>query len=201
MRDARRLASCSVVSGLILACGVVIAAEGATVVTDTAPVLIPTSRVSPEYPPAAFAARFQGAVTLRTEVLPDGTVGSIQVLESTAPNLGFEQAAERAIRQWRFEPATLAGEPVAGDQVIRLSFGMAPRATAAWVSASMRPMADIGGAHTSGRIAMGDDTPMAASHEESIRHPTHPCPSLGCMYDRKDIFTATAPEIVMPTGH
>jgi protein TonB len=201
MCDPRRLAVCPLLVALILACGAVLAAEetaGGPAVTTTEPVLIPDSRVSPEYPPAALAARLEGSVTLRTEILADGTVGQIEVLESTSPNLGFEKAAERAIRQWRFEPATAAGEAVVGDQVVRLSFHRAPAAQGAWVAASFRPVANIGGAGKAVTQPPAGDNSTAAYNTHGSRSPSHPCASLGCMYDRKDMFSPPAPDVNHP---
>jgi TonB family protein len=42
----------------------------------------------------------------------DGSVGVVEVMESSNPRLGFEDAAMEAIKQWRFEPARENGEPV-----------------------------------------------------------------------------------------
>jgi TonB family protein len=209
MCDPRRIAACPLLLALIVACGAVLAAEetaGGPAVSSTEPVLIPASRVSPEYPPAALAARFQGSVTLRTEVLADGTVGRIEVLDSSAPNLGFEKAAERAIRQWRFEPALAAGQPVVGDQVVRLNFHTTPTADAAWVSASFRPMADIGGAGSvieppgaGGRGGVGDNS-TAAYRDRGTRVPEHPCGTSVCLYNRRDMFSAPSAEANTPHG-
>lgn len=77
------------------------------------PVLIPESRVNPKYPEPARRARLQGDVVLDAVIHRDGRVGELRVLSSTAPELGFEDAAIVAVRQWRYEPARLAGRPVA----------------------------------------------------------------------------------------
>ena len=75
---------------------------------------------NPEYPEEARAARIQGVVVLRTTILADGTVGDVEV-ERGLP-LGLTEAALAAIRQWRFTPATLDGQPVAVHYVLTVRF-------------------------------------------------------------------------------
>jgi protein TonB len=79
----------------------------------TNPVLIPASKVEPDYPEVARQARLDGRVILEAVVEPDGTVGEINVLRCTRPYVGFEESAIRAVKQWRYEPATQNGRPVA----------------------------------------------------------------------------------------
>lgn len=86
------------------------------------PYLLPDSRVSPEYPAAAFDARIEGSVVLAALVSEEGEVLAVETLDSSAPGVGFEAAAEGAIRQWRFEPGEKDGERIAAYSVVRLSF-------------------------------------------------------------------------------
>ncbi|MHC4992882.1 MAG: energy transducer TonB, partial [Planctomycetota bacterium] len=76
------------------------------------PRLIPESRVQPIYPELARVTRVEGNVILQAVVRSDGTVGEIRVLRCNRPNLGFEEAAIEAVRQWRYEPARQHGRPV-----------------------------------------------------------------------------------------
>jgi protein TonB len=76
------------------------------------PFAIADSRVEPAYPPAAQAAGFEGSVAVAAVVNADGSVGVVEVVESSSPRLGFEDAAMDAIKQWQFEPARENGEPV-----------------------------------------------------------------------------------------
>lgn len=71
----------------------------------------PIERVSPVYPIAARSLRAEGRVTLRLAVLPDGSVGRATVEECSRPGLGFEAAALRAVKQWRYEPTPLQSGP------------------------------------------------------------------------------------------
>lgn len=90
------------------------------------PFVIADSRVSPEYPPAAQAAGFEGYVSVAAVVNTDGSVGVVEVIESSSPRLGFEEAAIDAIRQWQFEPAREDGEPVDAVYAYVFHFQAAP---------------------------------------------------------------------------
>lgn len=78
----------------------------------TNPVLIPESKIEPEYPELARVARLEGNVILQAIIHKDGTVGDIEVLRSNRPNMGFEDSAIEAVKQWRYEPALQNGRPV-----------------------------------------------------------------------------------------
>ena len=63
----------------------------------------------PVYPPLAKQARIQGVVRLQAVIGVDGTIQNLQVL-SGHPLL--IPAALEAVRQWRYQPTLLNGEPV-----------------------------------------------------------------------------------------
>jgi len=65
--------------------------------------------VAPIYPPVALAAGIAGVVILETVIAEDGSVRDVHVLRSI-PLL--DAAAVEAVRQWRFTPTLLNGEPV-----------------------------------------------------------------------------------------
>lgn len=71
----------------------------------------------PVYPPAAKAAGVEGAVVIRYSVAADGRVVNARV-ESADPEGVFEEAALKAVRSWRYNPAVRDGEPVALDNVL-----------------------------------------------------------------------------------
>lgn len=58
---------------------------------------------TPLFTPEAVKAKFQGTVTLRLVVTPDGRATNIRVVQG--PGLGLDQAALEAVRNWRFRPA------------------------------------------------------------------------------------------------
>ena len=78
----------------------------------TSPLLIPESKLKPEYPELARAARIEGNVVLQAVIRKDGTVDEICVLRCTKEHVGFDHAAIEAVTHWRYEPATQNGRPV-----------------------------------------------------------------------------------------
>lgn len=82
------------------------------VIYEVAPVAI--SRVQPVYPEWARRANIQGTVVLDIEILIDGSIGAIDVLQSlqSGPG-GLDEIAIEAARKWRFQPAKSGGNPVA----------------------------------------------------------------------------------------
>ena len=78
--------------------------------------------VKPAYTAEAMRAKVQGVVWLRCIVLPDGSVGRVEVVRSLDSTFGLDQEAVKAARQWRFMPGTRLGEPVAVRVTIELTF-------------------------------------------------------------------------------
>lgn len=76
-------------------------------------------RVQPAYPLLARQVRVQGLVVLRAVISRDGTIENLQVL-SGHPML--VQAAVDAVRQWRYRPYVLNGEPVEVETEVKVSF-------------------------------------------------------------------------------
>jgi len=75
--------------------------------------------VAPQYPPEAGRARIEGAVVLMAVIGKDGSVEDVRV-ESGLPILA--QAAVDAVKQWRYRPYLLNGEPVEVDSRITINF-------------------------------------------------------------------------------
>jgi TonB family protein len=78
--------------------------------------------VKPQYTADAMRAKVQGTVLLECVVLPDGSVGKVDVVKSLDSAFGLDQEAVKAARQWRFQPGTRFGEPVAVLVTIELTF-------------------------------------------------------------------------------
>ena len=74
----------------------------------TRPVKI--SGPNPMYTEIARKARIQGVVIVEAIIAKDGSVADVKILKPLP--MGLDQAAVEAVRQWRFEPATLDGRPV-----------------------------------------------------------------------------------------
>ena len=87
-------------------------------------VLLPVvmKEVKPQYTADAMRAKVQGTVLLECVVLPDGSVGSVEVVRSLDSSFGLDQEAVKAAKQWRFQPGTRFGEPVAVLVTIELTF-------------------------------------------------------------------------------
>ncbi len=75
--------------------------------------------VTPTYPPEAGRARIEGSVVLLAVIGKDGSVQDVRV-ESGLPILA--QAAVDAVKQWRYRPYLLNGEPVEVDSRITINF-------------------------------------------------------------------------------
>ena len=80
------------------------------------------NRVQPVYPPLARQTRISGTVRLHAIIGKDGTVQQLQV-ESGHPLL--VQSALDAVKQWRYQPTLLNGEPVEVDTEIDVIFSLA----------------------------------------------------------------------------
>ncbi len=78
--------------------------------------------IKPQYTADAMRAKVQGTVLLECVVLPDGTVGPVEVVRSLDSSFGLDQEAVKAAKQWRFRPGTRFGEPVPVLVTIELTF-------------------------------------------------------------------------------
>src|SRR5271157_3052720 len=78
-------------------------------------------KVQPNYPALAKQARIQGHVLLQAEISKDGTIQNLQLI-SGHPMLA--PAAIEAVRQWRYKPYLLNGEPVAVETQVDVIFSL-----------------------------------------------------------------------------
>jgi TonB family protein len=76
-------------------------------------------KVPPEYPPAAGSRSVQGPVELRVLV---NTAGDITLLKVVNGDELLAQAAVDAVRQWRFKPYVLNGEPIEMETTVTIHF-------------------------------------------------------------------------------
>lgn len=67
-------------------------------------------RIEPEYPEIARKARQEGVVVLEAIISSSGVIEEVRVVKSAGVLL--DSAAEDAVRQWRYRPATLNGRAV-----------------------------------------------------------------------------------------
>ena len=78
-------------------------------------------RVQPNSPPLARQARIQGQVVLQAEISKEGTIQNLQLI-SGHPMLA--PAAIEAVKQWRYKPYLLNGEPVAVETQVDVNFSL-----------------------------------------------------------------------------
>ncbi|NIS67416.1 MAG: TonB family protein, partial [Proteobacteria bacterium] len=65
----------------------------------------------PQYPKRAVLRGQEGTVTLLVEVLLDGSVGEVEIFESSGYVI-LDRSALKAVRKWRFKPGTKMGKPL-----------------------------------------------------------------------------------------
>lgn len=86
---------------------VAVAAAPPVRVSQSTPAQLLTS-VAPKYPEIARSMRASGNVVLQVTVGKDGAVKAVKVVSGHAL---LREAASSAVRQWRYRPATLNGQP------------------------------------------------------------------------------------------
>ena len=79
-------------------------------------------KIQPTYPPLARQARIQGSVLLQAEISKDGTIQNLRLI-SGHPMLA--PAAIEAVKQWKYKPYILNGEPVEVETQITVNFTLA----------------------------------------------------------------------------
>jgi protein TonB len=79
-------------------------------------------RVNPTYPPLARQARISGTVVLHAVISKDGSIEGL-TLVSGHPMLA--PAAIDAVKQWKYKPYLLNGEPVEVDTEVQVNFTLA----------------------------------------------------------------------------
>ncbi len=78
-------------------------------------------RVQPAYPALARAARIQGPVHLRAIISRTGTIENLQAIDGHPMLVG---AAIDAVRQWRYRPYILNGDPVEVETQVTVIFSL-----------------------------------------------------------------------------
>src|SRR3989441_11719014 len=79
-------------------------------------------RVQPPYPPLARQARIQGTVVLQAEISKTGDIQNLRLI-SGHPMLA--PAAIEAVKQWKYKPYLLNGEPVEVETTVQVNFTLA----------------------------------------------------------------------------
>jgi len=79
-------------------------------------------KVPPAYPPLARQARIQGTVILQATISKEGAIENLQLI-SGHPMLA--PAAIEAVKQWKYKPYLLNGEPVEVETQVQVNFTLA----------------------------------------------------------------------------
>ena len=74
----------------------------------------------PAYTKEARAAKLQGDVQLKVTVATDGTVSDVKVVRSL--DKGLDENAIKALKTWKFLPATKGGKPVPFTSTVDITF-------------------------------------------------------------------------------
>lgn len=89
------------------------------------PLVIPPvviKKALPSYSDRALRFRIQGDVVLRLLITEEGIVEHVTVLKEL--KYGLTEEAVRAVKRWRFEPATSGGIPVSADIDVTVNFSL-----------------------------------------------------------------------------
>jgi TonB family protein len=79
------------------------------------------NKVTPDYPGTARNERLQGTVRLHAII---GKDGSIQQLKVMSGYCSLAEASLNAVKQWRYTPTLLIGQPVEVDTTIDVTFSL-----------------------------------------------------------------------------
>ncbi len=81
-------------------------------------------KIDPEYPAEAQSRGMHGDVVLRAVISVQGAVLSPAAISAPDPQLA--DAAMRAVREWRYQPSLLNGEPIETVTTITVNFDLEP---------------------------------------------------------------------------
>ncbi len=79
------------------------------------------AKITPVYPPIAKAARVSGTVILQATISKSGTIENLHVISGPAM---LQQSAMDAVKQWRYKPYLLNGEPVEVETTVNVIFSL-----------------------------------------------------------------------------
>jgi len=185
-----------------LALIVALALTGAVVAEEVVedPFAIADTRVVPAYPAAALAAGFEGSVAVAAVINTDGSVGAVEVVESSSSKLGFEESAIDAMKQWHFSPARVDGQPVDSVYAFVFYFGNSGRSGSGGGASVYGQLVttQIGGVGIgvtppgSGDVAKPGlsrgNFPAIETVHKALQKVKKAPECQGCLYDRRDLI-------------
>jgi protein TonB len=78
-------------------------------------------KTQPIYPPIAKAAHVQGSVVLHAIIGKNGSIQDLKVISGPAM---LQSAALDAVKQWRYKPYILNGDPTEVDTTVTVNFNL-----------------------------------------------------------------------------
>ena len=76
-------------------------------------------KVDPEYPILAHRGHIEGTVVAEARITESGTIDSVRIISG---NSLFYSSVLAALKQWRYQPTLLNGEPVDVITTITVNF-------------------------------------------------------------------------------
>ena len=78
-------------------------------------------QVTPEYPPIAKSAHVSGTVVLHAIISKDGSIEKLEYVSGPALLMA---SAMSAVKEWKYKPTTLNGQPVEVDTTVQVVFSL-----------------------------------------------------------------------------
>jgi TonB family protein len=110
------------------------------------------SQPTPVYPDEAKAQHVQGVVVLRARISKEGTVKDVQVVSGPPPLI---VSAIDAVRQWKYKPYLLNGEPTEVDTTININYTFGEAADSQGQAAPPEPLQSSPGVQNPLRVRPG----------------------------------------------
>jgi TonB family protein len=82
-------------------------------------------KIEPKYSDEARLASLEGAVRVRCEIGPDGSVRDVSLKRGLG--LGLDERALEAVWKWKFAPGTFDGKPVTMETAVDVEFRLADK--------------------------------------------------------------------------
>jgi TonB family protein len=143
----------------LLATSQVIVQPAVRISSDVMQGLVVT-KIAPIYPPLARQARIQGTVILKVRINAAGDIGDMQLV-SGHPLLA--PAAIEAVKQWKYRPYLLNGDPVEVETQVTVNFSLSGKPAPGGVAGDVP-----------GGVAPGGEGGLGAGNPEDQTHPATP---------------------------
>lgn len=131
------------VSTSLAACLVLVVAAGWRQGATTEPKPL-AGNPPPVYPSEARSDAVIGRVDVRASVGKDGKVTDVEVDEATPADYPLKEAAVKAVKSWRFEPALASGSPAPGAYKASFAFALKDPVLQSWFNVGASPIVTAG---------------------------------------------------------